>query len=239
MSLLSVRDIEVSYGKVKALHGVTLSVERGELVSLVGANGAGKTTLMKAIMGLAPAVAGAVEFDGRALLGMRTHDITRLGIAYVPEGRGTLRELTVRENLRLGAFSRRWDAETRADLDRVLDRFPVLAERIEQMGGTLSGGEQQMLVIGRALMSRPRLLLLDEPSLGLAPQIGERIFEIIAALNQQGVAVLLVEQNARAALKLAKRAYVIELGRIALEGVGLSDNKRVREAYLGDFIVTS
>lgn len=239
MSLLSVRDIEVSYGKVKALHGVTLSVERGELVSLVGANGAGKTTLMKAIMGLAPAVAGAVEFDGRALLGMRTHEITRLGIAYVPEGRGTLRELTVRENLRLGAFSRRWDAEARADLDRVLDRFPVLAERIEQMGGTLSGGEQQMLVIGRALMSRPRLLLLDEPSLGLAPQIGERIFEIIAALNQQGVAVLLVEQNARAALKLAKRAYVIELGRIALEGVGLSDNKRVREAYLGDFIVTS
>jgi branched-chain amino acid transport system ATP-binding protein len=237
MSLLSVRDIEVSYGKVKALHGVTLSVERGELVSLVGANGAGKTSLMKAIMGLAPPVAGAVEFDGRALLGMRTHDITRLGIAYVPEGRGTLRELTVRENLRLGAFSRRWDAETRADFDKVLDRFPVLAERIEQMGGTLSGGEQQMLVIGRALMSRPRLLLLDEPSLGLAPQIAERIFEIIAALNQQGVAVLLVEQNARAALKLAKRAYVIELGRIALEGVGLSDNPRVREAYLGDFIV--
>jgi branched-chain amino acid transport system ATP-binding protein len=237
MSLLSVRDIEVSYGKVKALHGVTLSVERGELVSLVGANGAGKTSLMKAIMGLAPPVAGAVEFDGRALLGMRTHDITRLGIAYVPEGRGTLRELTVRENLRLGAFSRRWDAEMRADFDKVLDRFPVLAERIEQMGGTLSGGEQQMLVIGRALMSRPRLLLLDEPSLGLAPQIAERIFEIIAALNQQGVAVLLVEQNARAALKLAKRAYVIELGRIALEGVGLSDNPRVREAYLGDFIV--
>jgi branched-chain amino acid transport system ATP-binding protein len=239
MSLLSVRDIEVSYGKVKALHGVTLSVERGELVSLVGANGAGKTTLMKAIMGLAPAVAGVVEFDGRALLGMRTHDITRLGIAYVPEGRGTLRELTVRENLRLGAFSRRWDAEARADFDKVLDRFPVLAERIEQMAGTLSGGEQQMLVIGRALMSRPRLLLLDEPSLGLAPQIGERIFEIIAALNQQDVAVLLVEQNARAALKLAKRAYVIELGRIALEGEGLSDNKRVQAAYLGDFIATS
>jgi branched-chain amino acid transport system ATP-binding protein len=239
MSLLSIRDIEVSYGKVKALHGVTLRVERGELVSLVGANGAGKTTLMKAIMGLVPTTAGAGEFEGRALLGMRTHDIARLGIAYVPEGRGTLRELTVRENLRLGAFSRRWDAETHADLDRVLDRFPVLAERIGQIAGTLSGGEQQMLVIGRALMSRPRLLLLDEPSLGLAPQIGERIFEIIAAVNQQGAAVLLVEQNARAALKLAKRAYVIELGRIALEGEGLSDNKRVREAYLGDFVVTS
>jgi branched-chain amino acid transport system ATP-binding protein len=239
MSLLSIRDIEVSYGKVKALHGVTLRVERGELVSLVGANGAGKTTLMKAIMGLVPTAAGAVEFEGRALLGTRTHDIARLGIAYVPEGRGTLRELTVRENLRLGAFSRRWDAEAHADLDRVLDRFPVLAERIGQIAGTLSGGEQQMLVIGRALMSRPRLLLLDEPSLGLAPQIGERIFEIIAALNQQGAAVFLVEQNARAALKLARRAYVIELGRIALEGEGLSDNKRVREAYLGDFAVTS
>jgi branched-chain amino acid transport system ATP-binding protein len=239
MSLLSVREIEVSYGRVMALHGVTLSVERGELVSLVGANGAGKTTLMKAIMGMAPTAAGAIEFESRALLGMRTHDIARLGIAYVPEGRGTLRELTVRENLRLGAFSRRWDAEARADLDRVLDRFPVLAERIDQVAGTLSGGEQQMLVIGRALMSRPRLMLLDEPSLGLAPLMSERIFEIIAALNQQGVAVLLVEQNARAALKLAKRAYVIELGRVVLEGEGLSDNKRVREAYLGDFIAAS
>jgi branched-chain amino acid transport system ATP-binding protein len=236
MSLLSVRDTHLSYGRVMALQGITLSVERGELVSLVGANGAGKTTLMKAIMGLAPTVSGAVEFEGRALLGMRTHDIARLGIAYVPEGRGTLRELTVRENLQLGAFSRRWDAEMRADLDRVLDRFPILAERIDQIAGTLSGGEQQMLVIGRALMSRPRLMLLDEPSLGLAPQISEHIFEIIAALNQQGVAVLLVEQNARAALKLAKRAYVIELGRIALEGEGLSENRRVREAYLGDFI---
>jgi branched-chain amino acid transport system ATP-binding protein len=239
MSLLSVRDIEVCYETVMALHGVTLNVDRGELVSLVGANGAGKTTLMKAIMGLAPARAGAIEFEGRTLLGMRTHDIARLGIAYVPEGRGTLRELTVRENLRLGAFSRRWDAETRADLDRVLERFPVLAERIDQVAGTLSGGEQQMLVIGRALMSRPRLMLLDEPSLGLAPQIGARIFEIIAALNQQGVAVLLVEQNARAALGLAKRAYVMELGCIALEGEDLSDNKRVREAYLGESLVTS
>jgi branched-chain amino acid transport system ATP-binding protein len=239
MSLLSVRDIAVSYGRVMALHSVTLRVERGELVALVGANGAGKTTLMKAIMGLASARAGAIEFEGRALLGMRTHDIARLGIAYVPEGRGTLRELTVRENLRLGAFSRRWDAETRADLDQVLERFPALAERIGQIAGTLSGGEQQMLVIGRALMSKPRLMLLDEPSLGLAPQIAKRIFQIIAALNQQGVAVLLVEQNARAALKLAKRAYVIERGRIALEGEGLLDNLRVRDAYLGEFVVPS
>jgi branched-chain amino acid transport system ATP-binding protein len=236
MSLLSVRDIRASYGKVMALQGVTLNVGRGELVCLVGANGAGKTTLMKVIMGLVPAATGTVELEGRPLLGMRTHDIARLGIAYVPEGRGTLRELSVRENLRLGAFSRRWDAETRADLGRVLERFPILAERINQAAGTLSGGEQQMLVIGRALMSRPQLMLLDEPSLGLAPLIAARIFEIIVALNGQGVAVLLVEQNARAALKLAKRGYVIELGRTVLEGENLSENKRVLEAYLGDFI---
>jgi len=236
MSLLSVRDIKAAYGKVMALHGVTLSVDRGELVSLVGANGAGKTTLMKVIMGLAPAASGIIEFDGRPLLGMRTHDIAQLGIAYVPEGRGTFRELSVRENLRLGAFSRPWDAETRSDLDRVLERFPVLAERTNQTAGTLSGGEQQMLVIGRALMSRPRLMLLDEPSLGLAPLVASHIFEIITALNKQGVAVLLVEQNARAAFKLAKRGYVIELGRTVLEGENLSQNKRVLEAYLGDFL---
>lgn len=236
MSLLSVRDIRASYGKVMALQGVTLNVGRGELVCLVGANGAGKTTLMKVIMGLVPAATGTVELEGRPLLGMRTHDIARLGIAYVPERRGTLRELSVRENLRLGAFSRRWDAETRGDLGRVLERFPILAERINQAAGTLSGGEQQMLVIGRALMSRPQLMLLDEPSLGLAPLIAARIFEIIVALNGQGVAVLLVEQNARAALKLAKRGYVIELGRTVLEGENLSENKRVLEAYLGDFI---
>jgi branched-chain amino acid transport system ATP-binding protein len=235
MSLLSVRDIKASYGKVMALHGVTLTVDQGELVALVGANGAGKTTLMKVIMGLVPSAAGTVEFDGRPLLGMRTHDIARLGISYVPEGRGTLRELTVRENLLLGAFTRKWEAETRADLDRVLERFPVLAQRLNQMAGTLSGGEQQMLVIGRALMSRPRLMLLDEPSLGLAPVIAANIFEIIAALNQQGVAVLLVEQNAHAALKLARRGYVIELGRTVIEGENLLENERVREAYLGDF----
>ena len=236
MSLLSVRDIRASYGKVMALQGVTLNVGRGELVCLVGANGAGKSTLMKVIMGLVPAATGTVELEGRPLLGMRTHDIARLGIAYVPEGRGTLRELSVRENLRLGAFSRRWDAETRGDLGRVLERFPILAERINQAAGTLSGGEQQMLVIGRALMSRPQLMLLDEPSLGLAPLIAARIFEIIVALNGQGVAVLLVEQNARAALKLAKRGYVIELGRTVLEGENLSENKRVLEAFLGDSI---
>jgi branched-chain amino acid transport system ATP-binding protein len=213
-----------------------LNVESGELVSLVGANGAGKSTLMKVIMGLVSAAGGEVEFDGGSLLGQPTHDIVHRGIGYVPEGRGTLRELSVRENLRLGAFSRRWNEEARADLDRVLDRFPVLAERINQMAGTLSGGEQQMLVIARALMSRPRLLLLDEPSLGLAPMIAARIFEIVGALNEQGVAVLLVEQNARAALKLAKRGYVLELGRVVVEGSNLAESHKVREAYLGDLI---
>jgi branched-chain amino acid transport system ATP-binding protein len=237
MSLLSIRDVKASHGKVVALHGATLTVDHGELVALVGANGAGKTTLMKVIMGLVPAASGTVELVGRSLLGMRTHDIAKLGISYVPEGRGTLRELSVRENLRLGAFSRKWDGESHAELDRVLEQFPILAHRLGQMAGTLSGGEQQMLVIGRALMSRPRLMLLDEPSLGLAPMIAAQIFEIIGALNNRGVAVLLVEQNAHAALKLAKRGYVIELGRIVLEGDKLSENERVREAYLGDFIV--
>lgn len=236
MSLLSVRNVRVAYGKVVALHGVSLNVESGELVSLVGANGAGKSTLMKVIMGLVPAAAGEVQFEGRSLLGHPTHEIVRRGIGYVPEGRGTLRELSVRENLRLGAFSRPWDDEARADLDRVLDRFPVLAERLDQMAGTLSGGEQQMLVIARALMLRPRLMLLDEPSLGLAPMIAARIFEIVSGLNEQGVAVLLVEQNARAALKLAKRGYVLELGRVVVEGSDLSENHKVREAYLGDLI---
>ena len=236
MSLLSVDNVRVTYGNVVALHGVSLNVDSGELVSLVGANGAGKSTLMKVIMGLVPAAAGEVQFEGQSLLGRPTHGIARLGIGYVPEGRGTLRELSVRENLRLGAFSRRWDEAARADFDRVLDRFPVLAERIDQIAGTLSGGEQQMLVIARALMSRPRLMLLDEPSLGLAPMIAARIFEIVGTLNEHGVAVLLVEQNARAALKLAKRGYVLELGRVVLDGADLSDNRKVREAYLGDLI---
>jgi len=211
-------------------------VAPGELVTLVGGNGAGKSTLMKAIMRLVPLVHGEVEFEGRSLLARETHDISRLGIAYVPEGRGTLRELSVRENLRLGAFSRPWNAEARADFDRALERFPILSERLNQHAGTLSGGEQQMLVIARALMSRPRLMLLDEPSLGLAPLIARRIFEIVGELNAMGVAVLLVEQNAHAALRLAKRGYVLEMGRIVLEGADLADNEKVRDAYLGSSV---
>src|SRR5262245_7900352 len=167
MSLLSIRRLRVSYGKVVALDGVSLSVEDGELVTLVGGNGAGKSTLMKTIMGMVQPSGGGIEFDGQSLAGRETHDIARLGIAYVPEGRGTLRELSVRENLRLGAFARPWDAAARADFDAVLARFPILGERLGQLAGTLSGGEQQMLVIGRALMAKPRLMLLDEPSLGL------------------------------------------------------------------------
>jgi branched-chain amino acid transport system ATP-binding protein len=234
MSLLSVRNVGVMYGKVVALDGVSLTVESGELVTLVGANGVGKSTLMKTITGLVRPSAGEIEFEGRSLIGLETYDIARLGIAYVPEGRGTLRELSVRENLRLGAFARSWNSEVRTDLDQVLARFPILAERIDQLAGTLSGGEQQMLVIGRALMSRPRLMLLDEPSLGLAPLIGQRVFDIVRELNAQGVAILLVEQNAQAALKLAKRGYVLEMGRVVLEGFDLADSPRVRAAYLGD-----
>jgi branched-chain amino acid transport system ATP-binding protein len=233
MSLLSIRNLSVRYGKVMALENVSLSVSPGELITLVGANGAGKSTLMKAIMGLVRPAAGEVEFDGRSLIGQETYNIANRGVAYVPEGRGTLRELSVRENLRLGAFSRPWDAAARADLDKVLERFPILSERLNQHAGTLSGGEQQMLVIGRALMARPKLMLLDEPSLGLAPLMGQRIFDIVGALNAQGTAVLLVEQNAHAALKLAKRGYVLEMGHIVLEGEGLADSPQVREAYLG------
>jgi len=233
MSLLSIRNARVAYGRIVAVEGVSLAVEASELVALVGANGAGKSTLLKAVMRLVPLAGGAIEFDGSSLRERQTHDISRLGIAYVPEGRGTLRDLSVRENLRLGAFSRPWDADARADLDRVLGRFPVLRERLDQHAGTLSGGEQQMLVIARALMSRPRLMLLDEPSLGLAPLIAQKIFEIVRELNGLGVAVLLVEQNAHMALKLAQRGYVLEMGRIVLQGSDLADNQTVRDAYLG------
>jgi branched-chain amino acid transport system ATP-binding protein len=233
MSLLSIRNLSVSYGKVVALDDVSLEVRPGELVALVGANGAGKSTLMKTIMRLVRLTAGTVEFEGNSLLRREAHEIARLGIAYVPEGRGTLGGLSVRENLRLGAFSRRWNEETRRDFEQVIARFPILGERINQHAGTLSGGEQQMLVIGRALMSRPRLLLLDEPSLGLAPLIAQRIFEIVQDLNKLDVAILLVEQNAHAALKLAQRAYVLEMGRIVLQGTDLAQNQKVRDAYLG------
>jgi branched-chain amino acid transport system ATP-binding protein len=234
VSLLAISDLRVAYGNLAALQGVTLHVEKGEVVALIGANGAGKSTLLKAIMRLVQAKTGNIEFDDQSLLACRTHDMARLGIAFVPEGRGTLRRLSVRENLLLGAFSRSDSAAVRSDLDRVVEQFPMLKERLSVPAGALSGGQQQMLVIGRGLMCRPRLMLLDEPSLGLAPKITQQIFEIIAGLTTQGVTVLLVEQNARAALKLVQRAYVLEMGRIVLEGTDLIGNPRVREAYLGE-----
>jgi branched-chain amino acid transport system ATP-binding protein len=208
------------------------------VVALIGANGAGKSTLMKALVGLVPAQSGEVLLGGQSLVGRRPHEIARMGLALVPEGRGTLRTLSVRENLLLGAFSRPRE-EVSAALEDVYRQFPVLAERLEQTAGTLSGGEQQMLVIGRALMSRPKVLLLDEPSLGLAPLIARRILDAVATLSQQGMTVLLVEQNAHAALEIADRAYVLENGRIVLEGRDLSDDPRVREAYLGELTLES
>ncbi|HEY1363902.1 MAG TPA: ABC transporter ATP-binding protein [Xanthobacteraceae bacterium] len=237
MSLLAVRDLRVRYGKVVALEGVSLAVEEGEVVTLVGANGAGKSTLLRAVMGLVPVAAGAVEVAGAHTTGRRAHEMARLGIGYVPEGRGTLRTLSVRENMLLGASARmeRNDARgAEAEMERVLERFPALRERAGQLAGTLSGGQQQMLVIARALMGRPRLLLLDEPSLGLAPIVARTIFATIAELRAQGVTVLLVEQNAQAALALASRGYVLEMGRIVLEGAGLLGDPRVRAAYLGE-----
>jgi branched-chain amino acid transport system ATP-binding protein len=233
MALLELKDIEVSFGNLKALDGVSLHVEPNEIVTVVGANGAGKSTLMRAIMGLEQVGGADIRFDGQSLRGLATHAISRRGIALVPEGRGPLRQLTVRENLLLGAFSRRWDKTAAQDLDDVLERFPALRERLAQFAGTLSGGEQQMLVIGRALMSRPKLMLLDEPSLGLAPQMVERVFAIIQQVRQMGVSVMVVEQNAHAALQMADRAYVLENGKIVLSGPNLLGDPRVQEAYLG------
>ncbi|HME95514.1 MAG TPA: ABC transporter ATP-binding protein [Methylomirabilota bacterium] len=234
MSWLEIRDVSVAYGVVRALDGVSLSVAEGEIVALVGSNCAGKSTLMKAIMGVVRPSRGAITFAGSPLGGLAVEAVVRRGVVLVPEGRGILGTLTVRENLRLGAYQRR-DARIAADLDQVAARFPVLRERLGQKAGSLSGGEQQMLAIARALMARPRLLLLDEPSLGLAPVVIASIFDMIASLARDGVTVLLVEQNAAEALRLAHRAYVLETGRVVLEGKAsdLLQHERVREAYLG------
>ena len=234
MSLLRLEGVSVRYGKSQALTEVSLYVEAAEIVALIGANGAGKSTVMRAIMGLVPLHAGTIEYDGRQLVSLRTHTIAQMGIAYVPEGRGVLRELSVRENLILGAFAKRDQSDVTAKLQTVLARFPALAERQSHLAGNLSGGQQQMLVIGRALMASPKLLLLDEPSLGLAPLIAAEIFATIAELARDGVTVLLVEQNAHAALKLADRAYVLETGRIVLAGDDLLADTKFREAYFGE-----
>ncbi|GAB4252748.1 ABC transporter ATP-binding protein [Deferrisoma sp.] len=233
--LLEVRGLVVRYGKLTVLHGVDLVVQRGETVCVVGANGAGKSTLLKAIMGAAPVAEGEVRFEGRNIVGLPTEEIVRLGIVYVPEGRMLFGPLSVEENLKLGAYVVRDEAKIRASLDRVYDLFPRLRERRDQAAATLSGGEQQMVAIGRGLMSDPKVLMLDEPSLGLAPKLVDEVLETVAALKTQGVTILLVEQTVREALELSDRGYAIQSGRIVVEGPGreLLDDERLRAAYLG------
>ena len=233
--MLSVDALDVAYGQIRALKGVALEVGRGEIVALLGNNGAGKTTTLKTISGLLRPTHGTITLEGQPLAGVPPHEIVMRGLAHVPEGRRIFNRLTVRENLVMGAYTRR-DAGIAADLDRVFALFPRLGERVAQVAGTLSGGEQQMLAIARALMLGPRLLLLDEPSMGLAPVLVEQIFDTIVDINRQGTTILLVEQNAAMALSIAHRGYVLETGSIALAGTAaeLSDNADVRRAYLGE-----
>lgn len=235
-ALLEIDNLIVSYDAITALHGLSLRVERGSVVCLVGANGAGKSTVLRAVSGLKRPGEGAIRLEGRDLTRLAPHDIVRLGVAHSPEGRGVFPDLTVGENLRLGAYIRTDPDGIRSDLERVMNLFPRLADRRRQLAGTLSGGEQQMLAIGRALMSRPKLLLLDEPSLGLAPQVVESIFGIVERIHQEGVTVLLVEQNAHMALAVSDHAYVLETGRILLEGPAdaIRKDPRVKAAYLGE-----
>lgn len=235
MALLEVNNLYVSYDAIRALHGVSFHVERGEVVTLIGANGAGKSTTLRALSGLQPADSGLILYDGVDITRKPASNIVSMGIVQVPEGRRIFAPLTVRENLEMGAFTRKDKAEIEASMQHVFELFPRLKERLEQTGGTLSGGEQQMLAVGRALMAKPKLLLMDEPSMGLAPILVEEIFDIIQEINREGVTVLLVEQNAHMALSIARRGYVLETGAIELEGLAheLAENPRVREAYLG------
>ncbi|HVK61815.1 MAG TPA: ABC transporter ATP-binding protein [Bdellovibrionales bacterium] len=233
-TLLDVKDLNVRYGGIHALKGVTFNVNKGETVSLIGANGAGKTTTLRAISSIVP-FTGSVVFDGKSVAGEPAHAIVARGLAHSPEGRGVFPNLTVMENLEMGAYIRKDRAGIQKDLEHSFELFPRLKERIQQKAGTLSGGEQQMLAMCRALMSKPRLLMLDEPSLGLAPLIVAQIFEIVKKLNKEGMTILLVEQNARMALKVSDRAYVVETGKITLSGTGqqLLDDQRVIDSYLG------
>jgi len=233
--VLTVENLECRYGKISAVRGLSLEVRQGELVTLIGANGAGKTTTLKAISGVLRPAAGRIRFDGEEITGMPAKQIIARGIAHCPEGRHVFPYMTVRENLEMGCYLRRDSHAIAADMERLFGRFPILAERRDQAAGTLSGGEQQMLAISRALMSRPKLVLFDEPSLGLAPNIVERTFEIIAQIRADGVTVMMVEQNAFAALELSDRSYVLEQGRVTLSGTGseLLNNPQVKRAYLG------
>jgi branched-chain amino acid transport system ATP-binding protein len=234
--MLELKDVSSSYGAIEALRGITLRVARGEVVTLIGANGAGKSTTLRNIVGLVNLKAGDILFEGRSLAGVPTHKITAMGISLVPEGRAIFANLSVAENLDMGAYLRTSKSENAQDLERVFTLFPRLKERRKQQGGTLSGGEQQMLAIGRALMARPRLLLLDEPSLGLAPLLVHTILTAIDDINKEGTTILLVEQNANAALRHSHRAYVLETGSIVMEGPSavVAADPRVKQAYLGE-----
>jgi branched-chain amino acid transport system ATP-binding protein len=235
-ALLEVRDLHAGYGPIEVLKGVTLEVRQGEIVALIGANGAGKTSTLMTISGCLAARRGRIVFDGREIEQMPAHEMVHLGMCHVPEGRKIFPRLTVLENLQMGAFSRKDRAGVEHDMAHAFELFPILAERRSQLGGTLSGGEQQMLAVARALLGNPKLLLLDEPSLGLAPKIVLKIFEVVRKLNQEGISILLVEQAARMALRLAHRGYVMEMGRITMNeraDVLLAD-RRVQDAYLGE-----
>ena len=235
MALLEVHDLEVCYGVIRALHGISFEVNQGEIVTLIGANGAGKTTTMQSVVGLIPKKSGSVIFDGQDITKTPCHKIVHLGMTQVPEGRRIFQELSVYENLLMGAYSMRDQSSFKNDLETIYARFPRLAERKNQIAGTLSGGEQQMLAIGRALMSHPKLLMLDEPSMGLSPLLVDQVFEIIKDINKDGTTILLVEQNAGKSLAISDRAYVLENGKIVLTGTGsdLASSEMVRKAYLG------
>src|SRR3954451_25131519 len=233
--LLELENVSLLYGRIQALHGISLTVDQGEVVALIGANGAGKSTTMRAISGLRPVSQGAIKFDGKDITKLRADLRVVRGVSQSPEGQGIFPVMSVRESLEMGAYTRRARPEIDEDMERVFGLFPRMREREKQSGGTLSGGEQQMLAVGRALMSRPKLLLLDEPSMGLAPMLIQQIFDIIVEINQQGTTILLVEQNAQQALSRAHRAYVLETGRIVKDGTGneLLHDPAVKDAYLG------
>ena len=235
-TMLKVTGLKVAYGGIQAVKGVTFEVHEGELVSLIGANGAGKTTTLKAITGIQPAVGGDIEYLGKSIKGQGPWDLVKQGLVMVPEGRGTFTRMTITENLQMGAFIRNDNAQIEADIEKVFVIFPRLKERRNQLAGTMSGGEQQMLAMGRALMARPKVLLLDEPSMGLSPIMVDKIFEVVADIHRRGTTVLLVEQNASRALGLASRGYVMDSGEITMSGEAkaLLDDPRVRAAYLGE-----
>ena len=235
MALLEVKDLKVYYGVIQALKGISFEVNEGEIVTLIGANGAGKTTTMQSVMGLIHPRSGSITYDGKLINGIPTNKIVRMGMTQVPEGRRVFAELNVYENLLMGAYTEKDKNKIKQDLEQVYELFPRLGERKTQLAGMLSGGEQQMLAMGRALMSHPKLLMLDEPSMGLAPILVQQIFEIIKRLHESGVTILLVEQNAEMALKIANRAYVLETGEITLSGTGeeLAGSEKVKKAYLG------